>query len=80
MFSIKVSVLKGNVNKQLSDGWHEVCVCRVSSILNRDVKQFGKKHMFDNDDETCWNSDQVRNSSIVVIRNNLFTVLSDHVW
>ncbi|KAI0243235.1 Nuclear receptor 2C2-associated protein [Lamellibrachia satsuma] len=31
---------------------------RVSSVLNRDVKQFGKKHMFDNDDETCWNSDQ----------------------
>lgn len=32
---------------------------RVSSVLNRDVKQFGKKFMFDNDEETCWNSDQV---------------------
>lgn len=31
---------------------------RVSSVLNRDVKQFGKKHLFDNDDDTCWNSDQ----------------------
>ncbi|XP_008305505.1 nuclear receptor 2C2-associated protein [Cynoglossus semilaevis] len=31
---------------------------RVSSVLNRDVKQFGKKFMFDNDEETCWNSDQ----------------------
>lgn len=32
---------------------------RVSSVLNRDVKQFGKKHMFDANEETCWNSDQV---------------------
>ncbi|POI28230.1 hypothetical protein CIB84_008019 [Bambusicola thoracicus] len=28
------------------------------SVLNRDVKQFGKKHMFDANEETCWNSDQ----------------------
>ncbi|XP_058257177.1 nuclear receptor 2C2-associated protein [Hemibagrus wyckioides] len=31
---------------------------RVSSVLNRDVKQFGKKFMFDSSEETCWNSDQ----------------------
>ncbi|XP_071434259.1 nuclear receptor 2C2-associated protein isoform X3 [Pithys albifrons albifrons] len=31
---------------------------RVSSVLNRDGKQFGKKHMFDMSEETCWNSDQ----------------------
>ncbi|NWI30822.1 NR2CA protein, partial [Sula dactylatra] len=31
---------------------------RVSSVLNRNVKQFGKKHMFDASEETCWNSDQ----------------------
>ncbi|CAH1254465.1 NR2C2AP [Branchiostoma lanceolatum] len=31
---------------------------KVSSVLNRDVKQFGKKFMFDGDEETCWNSDQ----------------------
>ncbi|RUS76572.1 hypothetical protein EGW08_015650 [Elysia chlorotica] len=31
---------------------------RVSSTLNKDVKQFGKKHLFDGDEETCWNSDQ----------------------
>ncbi|NXJ96483.1 NR2CA protein, partial [Corythaixoides concolor] len=34
------------------------CPHRVSSVLNRDVKQFGKKHMFDASEETCWNSDQ----------------------
>ncbi|XP_064187834.1 nuclear receptor 2C2-associated protein [Anguilla rostrata] len=33
-------------------------VSRVSSVLNRDVKQFGKKFMFDSNEETCWNSDQ----------------------
>ncbi|XP_078468783.1 nuclear receptor 2C2-associated protein [Lampetra fluviatilis] len=32
--------------------------CRVSSVLNRDGKQFGKKHLFDGNEETCWNSDQ----------------------
>ncbi|KAG6922776.1 nuclear receptor 2C2 associated protein, partial [Chelydra serpentina] len=33
-------------------------VSRVSSVLHRDAKQFGKKHMFDTSEETCWNSDQ----------------------
>eukprot|EP01122_Echinamoeba_exundans_P008262 TRINITY_DN2710_c0_g1_i2.p1 TRINITY_DN2710_c0_g1~~TRINITY_DN2710_c0_g1_i2.p1 ORF type:complete len:183 (-),score=9.41 TRINITY_DN2710_c0_g1_i2:110-637(-) len=33
---------------------------RVSSVLNRNAKQFGKQHMFDNSSEMCWNSDQVR--------------------
>jgi hypothetical protein len=32
---------------------------RVSSVLNRDVKQFGKKHLLDGNPETCWNSDAV---------------------
>ncbi|KAK2835740.1 hypothetical protein Q5P01_016224 [Channa striata] len=31
---------------------------RVSSVLNRDVKQYGKKYMFDCNEDTCWNSDQ----------------------
>ncbi|XP_059494439.1 nuclear receptor 2C2-associated protein [Stegostoma tigrinum] len=31
---------------------------RVSSVLNRDVKQFGKKFLFDRNEDTCWNSDQ----------------------
>ncbi|XP_066998241.1 nuclear receptor 2C2-associated protein [Anabrus simplex] len=31
---------------------------RVSSVLNRDVKQYGKKYLFDECEETCWNSDQ----------------------
>ncbi|XP_069137529.1 nuclear receptor 2C2-associated protein-like [Argopecten irradians] len=31
---------------------------RVSSVLNRDTKQFGKKYLFDGEEDTCWNSDQ----------------------
>ena len=29
----------------------------VSSTLNKNTKEYGKKHLFDNKDETCWNSD-----------------------
>lgn len=31
--------------------------CRVSSVLNKDVRSYGKKHMFDDGSDTCWNSD-----------------------
>lgn len=31
--------------------------CRVSSVLNKNVRSYGKKYMFDQSDETCWNSD-----------------------
>ncbi|KAL2917800.1 hypothetical protein HK105_202673 [Polyrhizophydium stewartii] len=31
---------------------------RVSSVLNRDARNFGKKHLVDGSTETCWNSDQ----------------------
>ena len=30
----------------------------VSSVLQKDHKQFGKKHLFDDHEATCWNSDQ----------------------
>ncbi|KAL1429360.1 hypothetical protein MTO96_016324 [Rhipicephalus appendiculatus] len=31
---------------------------RVSSVLNRDVGNFGKNHLTDGRPDTCWNSDQ----------------------
>ncbi|CAK9800504.1 Nuclear receptor 2C2-associated protein [Anthophora plagiata] len=31
--------------------------CRVSSVLNKNNKSYGKNYMFDNCPETCWNSD-----------------------
>ena len=44
--------------------------CRVSSTLNRDTKQFGKKYLFDGNNETCWNSDQVNNCTL--LQSSLF--------
>ncbi|GFT30180.1 nuclear receptor 2C2-associated protein [Trichonephila clavipes] len=34
------------------------CSLRVSSVLNKNTKEFGKQYMIDNCDDTCWNSDQ----------------------
>ncbi|XP_054278829.1 nuclear receptor 2C2-associated protein-like [Macrosteles quadrilineatus] len=31
---------------------------RVSSVLNKDAKMYGKKYLFDGNEETCWSSDQ----------------------
>ncbi|RKP07867.1 galactose-binding domain-like protein, partial [Thamnocephalis sphaerospora] len=31
---------------------------RVSSVLNRDTSNYGKQHLTDGSEETCWNSDQ----------------------
>ncbi|XP_017147598.1 nuclear receptor 2C2-associated protein isoform X2 [Drosophila miranda] len=30
--------------------------CRVSSVLNKDVKQYGKQYMFDTNDDSAWSS------------------------
>lgn len=31
----------------------------VSSVLNKEVRSYGKKFLYDDCDETCWNSDSV---------------------
>ncbi|KAI8089139.1 galactose-binding domain-like protein [Halteromyces radiatus] len=31
---------------------------KVSSVLNRDTPSFGKQHLIDGSEETCWNSEQ----------------------
>lgn len=31
---------------------------RVSSVLNRDTKNYGRQFLCDGKEETCWNSDQ----------------------
>lgn len=36
---------------------NDITLVRVSSVLNKDVKQYGKNHMFDGEEDTCWNSD-----------------------
>ena len=45
---------------------HLIEKLKVSSVLNRDVKQFGKQHLLDGDEETCWNSEQGKNQSISI--------------
>lgn len=37
-----------------------VFIYRVSSTLNNDHKNYGKKNMFDGNEETCWNSSEVK--------------------
>jgi len=34
--------------------------CKVSSVLNRNVKEYGKKFLTDGKEDTCWNSEQGR--------------------
>ncbi|KAL4658909.1 nuclear receptor 2C2-associated protein [Arapaima gigas] len=52
---------------------------RVSSVLNRDAKQFGKKYMFDSNEETCWNSDQGAHQWVLLEFPRAATVSAVHV-
>ena len=49
-----------NPYKKFSNNFLHIFYFRVSSVLNRDVTQYGKKFLFDKREDTCWNSDQVR--------------------
>eukprot|EP01137_Pigoraptor_chileana_P007912 Opistho-2@54095 len=40
--------------------------CRVSSVLNRDAKQYGKQFLFDGSEETCWTSGQGESQFVVI--------------
>ncbi|KAJ2726365.1 Nuclear receptor 2C2-associated protein [Coemansia sp. Benny D115] len=39
---------------------------KVSSVLNKDTKSFGRQFLFDGNAETCWNSEQGTPQSILV--------------
>ncbi|KAF7732831.1 Nuclear receptor 2C2-associated protein [Apophysomyces ossiformis] len=39
---------------------------KVSSVLNRDNGNFGKQHLIDGNEETCWNSEQGTPQHIIV--------------
>lgn len=52
-------------------------VYRVSSVLNKDIKQFGKQNMFDGSDETCWNSHQVSHTLMIIVTH--FSILKNPV-
>ena len=53
-------------NEKASSIQHLIEKIRVSSVLNRDVKQFGKQNLIDGDEESCWNSDKGENQSIII--------------
>ncbi|KAF2072191.1 hypothetical protein CYY_006488 [Polysphondylium violaceum] len=40
--------------------------CRVSSVLNKLTKEYGKDYMFDKSEETCWNSHQGTPQYVVI--------------
>ncbi|CAB0037004.1 unnamed protein product [Trichogramma brassicae] len=43
--------------------------CRVSSTLDRNVSEYGKKYMFDDDNERCWQSDKGKSQSVIITFN-----------
>lgn len=44
-------------------------ICRVSSVLNKDYKMYGKENILNEDDTVCWASESVR--VIVEYRDHL---------
>ena len=38
----------------------EACKISVSSVLDRNAKEYGKQFLLDGEEDTCWNSDQVK--------------------
>lgn len=42
---------------------------RVSSVLNKDNKNYGKKNLIDGSEESCWNSEAVRFIIFVLFNN-----------
>ena len=51
-------------------------VVKVSSVLNRNVKEFGKQFLFDDREDTCWNSEQGTPQLIQVLIQTLRLKLS----
>ena len=44
----------------------KVSACSVSSTLQNNTKEYGKKFLFDGNQDTCWNSDQGTSQHISV--------------
>ena len=51
-----ITMASSKQNNLLSD--NSLFNAKVSSVLNKNVKEFGKKFLFDDREDTCWNSDQ----------------------
>lgn len=55
-----------NVGNQLYACTRTLLLVRVSSVLNKDTKTYGKKFLFDGADDTCWNSDEGNTQWIIL--------------
>ena len=44
----------------------KIFLSRVSSVLNKDNKNYGKKNLIDGSEETCWNSEAVKRSYALI--------------
>lgn len=44
---------------------NDLCAIKVSSVLNRNTRSYGKKFLSDGNDDTCWNSDKGERQWIV---------------
>ncbi|KAJ1920803.1 Nuclear receptor 2C2-associated protein [Mycoemilia scoparia] len=49
---------------------------RVSSVLNKDTVSFGRHHLFDGKEETCWNSEEGKSQFVQIIFEDLVTIES----
>eukprot|EP01095_Lingulamoeba_sp_RSL-Kostka_P003065 TRINITY_DN13979_c0_g1_i1.p2 TRINITY_DN13979_c0_g1~~TRINITY_DN13979_c0_g1_i1.p2 ORF type:complete len:139 (-),score=29.03 TRINITY_DN13979_c0_g1_i1:15-431(-) len=43
----------------------------VSSVLNKDHKMYGRKHLFDESEETCWNSENGKQWILLKFKENV---------
>ncbi|KAK2585447.1 hypothetical protein KPH14_010110 [Odynerus spinipes] len=48
--------------------------CRVSSVLNKNTRFYGKQYMFDNTSETCWHSDAGMQQWVLINFENVCTI------
>ncbi|PVU98840.1 hypothetical protein BB559_001241 [Furculomyces boomerangus] len=53
-------------NFEMSSLIEQIENIKVSSVLNRNTREYGKKHLFDGNENTCWNSEQGSPQFVVV--------------
>lgn len=53
-------IVKNGIHPQCLSMSPKSFIYRVSSVLRRAIKEFGPRHLVDEEEDTCWNSDQVQ--------------------
>merc|ERR1711976_301190 len=52
---------------ELTDKMVEISKIKVSSVLNKNTKEYGKQFLIDGDCESCWQSDKSLNGTQTII-------------